>query len=183
MAFVHFIEKNKENQISIDPFSKLFQNRIIFIEDCLEDDIMVNAIIAQLLYLDSINNERIDIYINGPGGPVLNGLAIYDVGKAIKSPIRTTCIGMAASMHAILMLMGSERRALPHARLMLHETNHQLIGSNTDVKISLQLGSDLQDDLYRIISKETLVDVKTLDRDRWFNREEAFQAGILTQNN
>lgn len=178
--FVHFIEKNKENQISIDPFSKLFQNRIIFIEDCLEDDIMVNAIIAQLLYLDSISPDLIDVYINGPGGPVINGLAIYDVAKKLKSPIRTTCIGMAASMHGVLMLMGSERRALKHSRIMFHEAGHHIKGSTTDVKISIKLGDELESELFTIIKENTLVDVSTLDRDRWYNKTDAYNLGILT---
>jgi ATP-dependent Clp protease protease subunit len=176
------VEKSSENLIIIDVFSRLIQERIIFIDDVIEPD-LANGIIAQLLYLDSVSNDTINIYINSPGGQIVQGLAIYDVVKLIKSPIRTVCVGMAASMACMLMLMGSTRVGLKHSRLMLHEVSAGSAGSLSDMKIDLEEAERLQNYLYDIIGEKTFIsDVKeAFKRDKWYSSEEALVAGILTE--
>lgn len=175
------VEKSSDNLIIIDVFSRLIQERIIFIDGEIDDELS-NAVIAQMLYLDSVNNKTINVYINSPGGLVLQGLAIYDVSKLIKSPIRTVCVGIAASMAAVLMLMGSERVGLKHSRLMFHEISGGGYGSPSDLKVTFEEMNILQESLYNIIKeKTTLTDFENLFRvDKWFSTEQAVACGILT---
>ena len=115
------VEERQKNVAVMDVFSRLIQERIIFIDDVIDDD-LANGVIAQLLHLDSLDKKKpINIYINTPGGGVYSGLAIYDIAKLISAPIRTVCIGMAASMGVPLMLMGTERCATKHSRIMIHQ--------------------------------------------------------------
>lgn len=177
------IEEKPGNIAVLDVFSKLIQERIIFIDGEIDDE-LANGVIAQMMYLNSQSTDReIDIYINTPGGMVTQGLAIYDVAKLIKAPIRTLCIGQAASMGAILMLMGSTRRGLPHSRFMLHQISGSMRGSLEDMKISFEEGKIAQDSLYKILrEKTTIPDLdKTLLTDFWMSSEEALSYGILTE--
>ncbi len=176
------VEERAKNIAVMDVFSKLIQERIIFIDGHIDDD-LTNGIIAQMLYLNSLNNEKtIQIYINSPGGGVLNGLAIYDVSKLIKAPIRTVCVGQAASMGAILMLMGKERCGLKHSRMMLHQVQGGAIGTIQDIKITTAEIDKLQKELYKIVEDNTkLVNVEELFYfDKWFTAEEALECGLLT---
>lgn len=166
----------------MDVFSKLIQERIIFIDDVIDDD-LANAVIAQMLYLDSISQKPINIYINSPGGSVTSGLAIYDVSKLVKSEINTVCVGKAASMGAILMLMGKKRSITRHGRMMLHQVQSAAIGTVEEMRSDMKITESLQDDLYKIVEEKTkLTNVKELFYfDKWFNAQECFDSGIVNE--
>lgn len=177
------VETAQKNLVVLDVFSKLVQSRILFIDDVIDDE-LANGIIAQMLYLDAMDNTKpINIYINSPGGSIMNGMAIYDVSKIIKSPINTICIGMAASMAAILMLMGKERSGLKHSRIMLHEASGYNVGKTKDVEVSFNLQKELQAELIAIVrEKTTLTDLEEMFKlDKWFKTNEALECGILTK--
>lgn len=176
------VEERSKNVAVMDVFSKLAQERIIFIDESIDDE-LANGVIAQLLYLDSVNQTPIDIYINTPGGSVYDGLAIYDVAHLIKSPIRTICVGMAASMGAILMLMGSERCATKHSRIMLHQPSGVAIGSADSIAISHEEIQKLKKELYDIVEEKTsLTNVEALFKDdKWYTAKEALEVGLLTK--
>lgn len=176
------VEERAKNVVVMDVFSKLVQERIIFIDEPIDDE-LANGVIAQMLYLDSINQNRIDIYINTPGGSVYNGLAIYDVAHLIKSPIKTICVGMAASMGAILMLMGTERCATKHSRIMLHQPSGGVIGTADDISITHEEIQKVKKEMYNIVEEKTsLTDVETLFKnDVWYTAAEALQCGLLTK--
>lgn len=176
------IEEKEKNIVIMDVFSKLIQERIIFIDDVITDE-LANGVIAQMLYLDSISNEKIQIYINTPGGDVYSGLAIYDVSKLIKSPIRTVCVGLAASMGSILMLMGKERCGLKHSRVMLHQISGGASGQLSNMVISVDEMKKLNKEIQDILIENTLIkDIeKTILFDNWYTSKEALECGILTE--
>lgn len=182
MAQIRTIVEERQKNIAImDVFSKLAQERIIFIDDVIDTN-LANGVIAQLLYLESLDTSFIDVYINTPGGDVLSGLAIYDVAMKIKSPIRTTCVGVAASMGSILMLMGEERIGLTHSRIMVHEVSGYPFGKTKDVEIGFLLQKELQDELFNIIKEKTkLQDVDSIKVDTWYKATEALELGFLTK--
>jgi ATP-dependent Clp protease protease subunit len=176
------VEERQKNIAIMDVFSKLAQERIIFIDSVIESD-LANGVIAQLLYLDSIDNKKpINIYINTPGGDILDSLAIYDVATRLKSPIRTTCVGKAASMGAVLMLMGEERVGLAHSRIMIHEAAGYLQGKTKDVAVQFGLQTELQEEVYDIIkSKTNITDMNIFKVDTWYNAPKALEIGFLTK--
>ena len=176
------VEERNKNLIIMDVFSKLVQERIIFIDDVIEAE-LANGVIAQMLYLDSIEQAPISVYINSPGGVVTDGLAIYDIAKIIKSPIRTVCVGEAASMAAILMFMGQERCGLKHSRLMLHQISGGDRGKLKEREISVEYSKSLQKDLYEIVKQNTtLTNIEELFYfDKWFTSTEALECGLLTK--
>ena len=177
------VDERSKNIAVMDVFSKLVQDRIIFIDDEIDSE-LANGVIAQLLYLNSISKkDPIHVYINSPGGSVVDGLAIYDISKIIEAPIRTICIGLAASMGAVLMLMGNERCALKHSRLMFHEVSGGAVGKLSDLKIQFKLAEELQKDIYAIIKDKTQlenIDV-ILEKDNWFTSEEALNYKIINK--
>lgn len=169
----------------MDVFSKLVQERIIFIDDVIDDD-LANGVIAQMLYLDSIDpKKQINIYINTPGGNVYAGLAIYDIAEKITAPIRTVTMGKCCSMGVPLMLMGSERCATKRARFMIHQISSGAWGQLSDMKIDLKEAEDLEKSLYTIISDRTGKSYEQIkidcDRDNWLSAEEALDYGIITK--
>lgn len=176
------VEERGKNIVIMDVFSKLVQERIIFIDDVINDE-LANGVIAQLLYLDSVGNERIDVYINTPGGGVLAGLAIYDVAHLIKSPIRTICIGSAASMGAVLMLMGAERWGTRHSRIMFHQPSGGAIGTADDIQITHEEIQKLKKELNTIIEEKTSLTnaVELFRNDVWYTASEALENQILTK--
>lgn len=182
MSLRTIVEESTSNLVIMDVFSKLIQTRIIFIDDVVDDEI-ANNVIAQMMYLDSVDpNKEISIYINTPGGSVIQGLAIYDVAKLIKSPITTICIGQAASMGAILMLMGKKRCGLKHSRFLLHQISGGTIGNLSSMKISLKEAERLETFLYDILREKTTVpDIQTLlKEDLWLDSDQAKEYGIIT---
>lgn len=176
------VEESTSNLVIMDVFSKLVQQRIIFIDDVIDEEI-ANNVIAQLMYLDSVDsNKEISVYINTPGGVVVQGLAIFDVSKLIKAPITTICIGQAASMGAILMLMGKKRCGLKHSRIMFHQISGGLFGNLSSMQISLKEAELLQKMVYDIVKEYTNIpDIdNTLKEDLWLDSEKAKEYGILT---
>lgn len=177
------IEENPKNIAIIDVFSILIKDRIIFIDGIITDE-LANAVIAQMLYLNSQDSSKqINIYINSQGGSVYAGLAIWDVSKVIKAPIRTVGIGMAASMGAVLMLMGKERVGLPHTRFMLHQVSGGAFDKLSDMLIHLEEIKGAQQDVYNIIKEYTNIqDPETsLKDDKWMKSKEALECGLLTE--
>jgi ATP-dependent Clp protease protease subunit len=176
------VEEKPGNIAIMDVFSKLAQERIIFIDSHIDEE-LANGVIAQMLYLDSLSNDPISLYINSPGGSVYDGLAIYDVAEIIKSPVNTVCIGMAASMGAILMLIGKERSITKHARIMLHQPSGGAIGTVEDIKISYEQIEKLKKEMYEIVeSKTSITNAEELFRnDVWYTAKEALEKGLVTK--
>lgn len=176
------IEERVGNLITVDIYSKMVENRVIFINEDV-DDYMAGQIIAQLLYLDSLNNEEISVYVNTNGGRISSGLAIYDVSKLIKSPIKTVALGMAASMGAILLLMGDTRCALKHTRIMLHQPSGGAVGTLQEIKITHEVIEDYKNDLYKIILEKTKIKnpEELFKFDTWYSSQKALDEGIITK--
>lgn len=177
------VEESPKNMAIMDVFSRLVQERIIFIDDVIDSD-LANGVIAQMLYLDSKSTEPINVYINSPGGNVYDGLAIYDVSKLLKSRVNTVCIGLAASMGALLMLMGKERSATKHSRIMFHSPSNQITGKIEEIKIDYEQTVEVKEEMYKIIKDNTNIqeDIEELFKfDTWYNSQKALESGILTK--
>jgi len=176
------VEEGQRNMVIMDVFSKLIQKRIIFIDGSIDEELS-NQVIAQMLYLDSIGQKEINIYINSYGGSVLDGLAIYDTAKLLNSPIRTVCVGKACSMGFLLMLMGQTRCATKNARLMIHSLSGGNYGTLEDMKITYEEVSKLQEILNNIILENTkLTNLEEyLKFDKWMGSEEALELGVITE--
>lgn len=174
------------NAVSIE--DKLFEEREIFLVDQVNAE-TTNQLIKQLMYLERTDNTKeVTLYINSPGGDVVSGLAVYDFLTLMKSPIRTVCIGTAASMGAILFLAGDKREMLPHTRLMVHDPsyNHNDIGGRKPHEIQHELDklNEVREALARIIADKTgksLEDVyKVTSEDTYYNAKEAIDFGLAT---
>jgi ATP-dependent Clp protease protease subunit len=176
------VEERPENIAVMDVFSKLIQERIIFIDNPITAE-LANGVVAQMLYLDSVSNEKINIYINSPGGIITQGLAIYDVSKLLKSPIRTVGIGEVASMGAVLMLMGEERCGLENTRFMLHQPSGGYFGTLEENRRLLEEMEHLEEILYGIIlEKTTIPNIKdTLLFDTWMDSEKALSYDLINK--
>lgn len=174
------VEERAQNVVIMDVMSKLAQERIIFIDSYIDDE-LANAIIAQMIYLDSVNQEEpINIYINSYGGSVVDALAIYDVSQALKSPIRTVCVGKAASMGAILMLMGKERCGFKHSKFMVHKVSGGGYGNPEDLKVSYEESLKFQEELEEILREKTSIKVLS-SIDTWLNSKEALECQLITK--
>ena len=179
------LEERKLNVAQMDVFSRLMMDRIIFLGTEI-DDYVANVIQAQLLFLDNTEpGKPIDLYINSPGGSVHAGLGIYDTMQIIKSPVRTTCTGMAASMSAVLLVAGEsgERSALKHSRVMIHQPMGGMRGQAADMEINYKQIMLLKNELYEIIadhSGKTFEKIeKDSDRDFWMTSTEALDYGMI----
>lgn len=178
------IDKDINGERSYDIFSRLLKERIIFISGEINDT-LANSVIAELLYLDSINHNDISLYINSPGGVITSGMAIYDTMNFIKSDVSTICLGMAASMAAFLLSSGTKgkRYILPNADVMIHQPLGGAEGQATDIKIASDRIIDLRDRLNRILAKNTGKSlskiVKDTERDNYLSAEEALKYGIV----
>lgn len=178
------IDKDIEGERSYDIFSRLLKERIIFISGEINDT-LANSVIAELLYLDSLNHEDISIYINSPGGVITSGMAIYDTMNFVKSDVSTICIGMAASMAAFLLSSGSKgkRYILPNADVMIHQPLGGAEGQATDIKIASDRIINLRERLNRILSKNTGKSLskieKDTERDNYLSAEEAVKYGLV----
>ena len=178
------LDKEDDGERSYDLYSILLKNRIIFISGEI-DDTLSNLVVAQLLYLDSLNHEDISLYINSPGGSVTSGLAIYDTMNFIKSDVSTICYGICASMAAVLLSSGKKgkRYILPNADVMIHQVLGRSEGQASDVKIATDRILNLKNRLNTILSKNTNKHIKTIekdtDRDNYLNAEEALKYGLV----
>lgn len=178
------VDKDIEGERSYDIFSRLLKERIVFISGEINDS-LANSVIAELLYLDSINHEDISIYINSPGGVITSGMAIYDTMNFVKSDVSTICIGMAASMAAFLLSSGctGKRYILPNADVMIHQPLGGAEGQATDIKIAADRILHLRNKLNKILAKNTgkaLSKIeKDTERDNYLTAEEALKYGIV----
>ena len=179
------IESSSRGERAYDIYSRLLKERIIFLGDAIEDH-LANLIIAQLLFLDSEDPEKdISLYINSPGGVVNSGLAIYDTMQYLRAPVSTICIGMAASMAAVLLAAGArgKRYALPNARIMIHQGSGGFRGNAPDAVIQMKEWEFLVQRNNEILSRHTgqpLEKVmKDTDRDYFMAPEDAKDYGII----
>ncbi|MBI9067702.1 MAG: ATP-dependent Clp endopeptidase proteolytic subunit ClpP [Salinivirgaceae bacterium] len=183
----NIIEERQLNVASMDVFSRLMMDRIIFLGVPIDDDV-ANIIQAQLLFLESTDSEKdISIYFNTPGGSVYAGLGIYDTMQYIKPDINTICTGMAASMGAVLLTAGAhgKRSALPHSRVMIHQPMGGAQGQASDIEITAREIKKLKNELYEIIANHSGNTFKKIekdsDRDYWMTAIEAKEYGMIDE--
>jgi ATP-dependent Clp protease protease subunit len=179
------IEKSPSGERAYDIYSRLLKDRIVFLGEPV-DDAMANIIIAQLLFLEAEDPKKdIKVYVNSPGGSVTAGLAIYDTMQYIKPDVATICIGMAASMGAVLLAGGAagKRYVLPNAEVMIHQVLGGAEGQASDIKIRAERILKMKDQLNRILAKHTKQSFekveKDTDRDYFMNAEEAKAYGLV----
>ena len=183
----NIIEERQLNIATMDVFSRLMMDRIIFLGTQV-DDYSANVIQAQLLYLDSSDpGKDISIYINSPGGSVYAGLGIYDTMQFISSDVATICTGMAASMAAVLLVAGAEgkRSALTHSRVMIHQPMGGAQGQASDIEITAREIQKLKKELYTIIADHSHTPFDKVwadsDRDYWMTAQEAKEYGMVDE--
>lgn len=181
------IEERQLNVATMDVFSRLMMDRIIFLGVPIYDDV-ANIIQAQLLFLESVDAKKdIQIYLNSPGGSVHAGLGIYDTMQYIAPDIATICTGMAASMGAVLLCAGADgkRTALPHSRVMIHQPMGGAEGQATDIEITAREIQKLKKELYEIIAHHTKQSYEKIwadgDRDYWMTSHEAKEYGMIDE--
>jgi ATP-dependent Clp protease protease subunit len=181
----YVIEKTGRGERAYDIYSRLLEDRIIFIGTEVTDD-LANSVIAQLLFLAKENKTQdINVYINSPGGSVTAGLAIYDTMQFVPCPVATYCIGQAASMGAVLLAAGSsgKRHALPHARIMIHQPWGGAQGTASDIQIQAQEIERLKGTLNRILARHCKREEDQLkrdtDRDFFMSGEQARDYGLV----
>lgn len=183
----YVIERTSRGERSYDIFSRLLMDRIVFLGSPIDDQV-ANVVIAQLLFLDADDPARdVYLYINSPGGTVYAGLAIYDTINHLRAPVSTYCVGMAASMGAVLLSAGEKgkRSALPNSRIMLHQPSSGYRGTAADIEIAAKEVLGTRERLNRILSRTTGQKLnkiaKDVDRDRWMSAEEAVAYGLVDQ--
>lgn len=178
------IEKSNHGERVYDIYSRLLKDRIIILSDEINDN-NANSIVAQLLYLDSLNHDDIHLYINSPGGSITAGMAIYDTMNVIESNVSTICIGMAASMAAFLLSSGTKgkRFGLPNSEVMIHQPLGGAQGQATEIKIAAERILKLKDKLNKILSKNTGQKLEVIEqdteRDNFMTAKEAKEYGII----
>ena len=178
------IEKSNLGERSYDIYSRLLKDRIIILNGEIDDNTS-NSIVAQLLYLDSLNNEDISIYINSPGGSITSGMAIYDTMNYIKSDVSTICIGISASMAAFILACGTrgKRYILPNSEVMIHQPLGGAQGQATDIKIAADRIIRLKERWNTILAKKTGKSLKQIandtERDNFMTSNEALNYGIV----
>ncbi len=179
------IEKSHDRERAYDIYSRLLEDRIIFVGGPVETH-MVNNIVAQMLYLEKKDPDKdITMYINSPGGEVYSGMAIFDTMQLIKCDVQTVCVGLAASMGSMYMVGGTKgkRCALPHSRIMIHQPSHGAQGTVSDTRIAIEEGMRLKEMLTRIMSDRTGQDYEKvandMERDKRLSPQEALEYGII----
>jgi len=181
----YVIERTSRGERSYDIFSRLLMDRIVFLGSPVTDDV-ANIIVAQLLFLDAEDPERdIHMYINSPGGSVYAGLAIYDTIQHLRAPVATYCVGVAASMGAVLLAGGTEgkRSALPNSRIMIHQPSSGAQGTAADIEIAAKEIIYIRQRLNEILASHTGQSVEQIaedvDRDRFMSPAEAAEYGLI----
>ena len=179
----YIIEERKLNVATMDVFSRLMMDRIIFIGTSIDDDV-ANVIQAQLLYLQSLDDKAdISLYLNTPGGIISAGLGIYDTMQIISPKVNTICTGLAASMGSILLSAGEKRSILPHARVMIHQPLGGVTGQASDIIIKAEEIRKCRDELCNILAEHTKQPFdkvfQDMDRDHWFTAQEAIDYGLV----
>jgi ATP-dependent Clp protease protease subunit len=183
----YVIERSSKGERSYDIFSRLLMDRIVFLGSPIDDNVS-NIIIAQLLFLQADDPEKdIYLYINSPGGSVYAGLAIYDTMQYMSAPVNTMCMGMAASMGALLLATGAQgkRSALPNSRIMIHQPSGGSQGTAADIEIAAREILYARERLNKILAKHSGQSVQQIaddvDRDRFMSPDEAVEYGIIDQ--
>jgi ATP-dependent Clp protease protease subunit len=181
------IEERRMNVASMDVFSRLMMDRIIFLGTAIDDHVS-NIIQGQLLFLESVDSSKdISIYLNSPGGSVYAGLGIYDTMQLVKPDVATICTGMAASMGAVLLTAGQKgkRSALKHSRVMIHQPLGGAQGQASDIEITAREIGKLKNELYQIIADHSGQDFDKVwadgDRDFWMTSHEAVDYGMVDE--
>lgn len=179
------LEERELKAVAVDIYSRLLMDRIIILGTEINES-TANTIMAQLLYLNSMDNKKpIQMYINSPGGSVVAGLQIYDTMQMIKAPVQTICTGMAASMAAVILAGGRKgmRGALPNSSIMIHQPMGGAVGQASDIAIANERIQFYKSRLYSILAEHTGQTVKQIvkdgDRDCWFTATEAKKYGII----
>ncbi len=184
MYVPNVLEKSNDGERVYDIYSRLLQDRIIILSGEIDDNIS-NSVVSQLLYLDSVNNDNISIYINSPGGSITAGMAIYDTMNFVKSKVSTICIGMSASMAAFLLSSGEKglRFALPNSEVMIHQPLGGASGQATEIKIAAERILKLKSKLNKILSQNTGKPLKEIEndteRDYFLDAKEALNYGLI----
>ncbi|MDH3205333.1 MAG: ATP-dependent Clp protease proteolytic subunit [Gemmatimonadota bacterium] len=181
----YVIERTSRGERSYDIFSRLLMDRIVFLGTGIDDNV-ANIILAQLLFLDAEDPERdIFMYINSPGGSVYAGMAIYDTMQHLRAPVSTFCVGMAASMGAVLLTAGApgKRNALPNSRIMIHQPSGGYSGTAADVEVAAREILYIRERLNGILAEHTGQSVERIaddvDRDRFMSPEDAVEYGLI----
>ncbi len=181
----YVIEQSGNVERSYDIYSRLLNDRIIFLSDEV-NDLTASLVVAQLLYLESQDPEKdVSLYINSPGGSITAGMAIYDTMNYIKCDVSTICVGMAASMGAFLLSAGAKgkRIALPNSEIMIHQPLGGMQGQATDIKIHADRIIRIREKLNRILSENTGKPYETIcadtERDNFMTAEEALSYGLI----
>ncbi len=179
------IEKTSQGERAYDIYSRLLKDRIIMLGSPIDDDV-ANVVVAQLLFLESQDKTKdVQLYINSPGGSVTAGLAIYDAMQYIKPDVSTICVGMAASMGAVLLAGGAKgkRFALPNAEIMIHQVLGGFQGQATDIKIHAERILKIKENLNKILAKHTGQPLKRIEsdteRDNFMEANEALAYGLV----
>jgi ATP-dependent Clp protease protease subunit len=181
----YVIERTSRGERSYDIFSRLLMDRIVFLGAPIDDNV-ANIMVAQLLFLDADDPERdIHMYINSPGGSVYAGMAIYDTMQHLRAPVATYCVGMAASMGAILLTAGEKgkRSALPNSRIMIHQPSSGAQGTAADIEIAAKEILRTRERLNEILARHTGQSIERIaddvDRDRFMSPGEAVDYGLI----
>ena len=179
------VETTNRGERAYDIYSRLLKDRIVILGTPVNDAV-ASSIVAQLLFLDSQDAEKdINLYINSPGGVVSAGMAIYDTMQYVKADVATTCVGMAASMGAVLLTAGTKgkRHALPHSRVMIHQPLGGVQGQASDIEIEAQEIVRLKKELSGILAEHTGQNVEQIvedsDRNKWMTSDEAKDYGLI----
>lgn len=184
MLTPYILEERQLNVATFDVFSRLMYDRIVYFMGVVNDD-TCNTAVAQLLYLASVDERDINLYINSPGGSVVDGLGLVDTMNYINCDVSTLCIGMAASMGSVLLSNGAKgkRFVLPHSRVMIHQVSSSQSGTLADLEIELEQTRRCKDDVYKILADntgKTMEEMTALcDRNNWFIGQEAVDLGIV----
>ena len=184
MLIPSVIEKSSDGERVYDIYSRLLKDRIIILSGEIDDNLS-NIIVAELLYLDSLNHDPINLYINSPGGSITSGIAIYDTMNFIKPDVSTICIGQACSMGAFLLSAGAKgkRFALPHARVMIHQPLGGYRGQATDIELEAKEILRMKDMLISIIAENSGQPYDKVredcERDHFLTAQEALEYGLI----
>lgn len=184
MVIPMIIDKEEGVEKSFDIYSRLLKDRIVFLSGEINDEV-ANLIVSELLYLNSLNNEDIYLYINSPGGSVTAGMAIYDTMNFIKCDVSTICVGMCASIAAFLLSSGAKgkRVCLKNGEVMIHQPLGGVQGQATEIKIHAERIIKLKEKLNKILASNTGKDIKKIERDTerdyYLDSEEALEYGLV----
>ncbi len=180
------VEKKDNKEYAYDLYSRLLNDRIVFINGEINDSVS-SIVVSELLYLDSLNHNDIFLYINSPGGSITSGMAIYDTMNYVKSDIKTICIGLAASMGAFLLANGTKgkRCSLPNSEIMIHQPLGGTQGQATDIKIAAERILKIKDKLNKILASVTNKDIleieKDTERDNFMDAKDALNYGLIDE--